>query len=121
MTRRSAALAAIEAVVGINAVGGMVYAVAGAKDVPIEWLDGSPFRDYRMPGIVLGTVVGGTNLAAAAAVAKSHPAARRVSLTAAAVTAGWIAAQFAIIGYRSPLQPAIVGTSLATAYLALAG
>ena len=33
-------------IVAVNAFGGGYYGMAGAKDVPIEWLKGSPFRNY---------------------------------------------------------------------------
>ena len=32
--------------VAINAFGGGYYGMAGAKDVPVEWLEGSPFHNY---------------------------------------------------------------------------
>jgi len=33
--------------VAINAFGGGYYGMAGAKDVPTEWLKGSPFRNHK--------------------------------------------------------------------------
>ncbi|HYI19120.1 MAG TPA: hypothetical protein VD836_10450 [Solirubrobacteraceae bacterium] len=59
MTRRRAsgshaaraALIGIDALIAVNAVGGAWYALAGAPNVPKEWLEGSPFRDYRVPGL----------------------------------------------------------------------
>jgi hypothetical protein len=74
-TRRRRTLAAIEAIVGLNAIGGMAYALGGAKHVPEEWLDGTPFDSSV------------------------------------------IAAQVAMIGYRSPLQPTIAGAGVAVAAL----
>ena len=55
---------------GLNAVAGAWYAIGGAPDVPIEWLEGTPFDDYVIPGLVLGGVVGGTQLGAAFALAR---------------------------------------------------
>ena len=116
--RRRRLLVAIEAVVGVNALGGMAYALGGAKDVPTEWLDGSPFHSYRVPGLVLGAVVGGTSLSAAYLVATEHQAARPAALTSSAVMVGWIASQLAVIGYRSPLQPAVAAVGAAAGWLA---
>ena len=48
--RRRRALAALEAMVGVNALGGMAYALGGAKRVPPQWLDGTPFGSYVVPG-----------------------------------------------------------------------
>lgn len=46
------ALVALEAVVALNAVGGGIYGLAGAKNVPREWLAGSPFHSYTIPSLV---------------------------------------------------------------------
>ena len=116
-TRR--AIAAIDTVVGLSAIGGMVYALRGAEAVPPEWLDGSPFPDYRIPGAYLGTVVGGSCLVAAVAAARDDPRARAPALTSSVAMLSWIGAQVAIIGYRSPLQPAIAAAGVAVGLLAL--
>src|SRR3954447_14915803 len=99
--RRRRALAAINAVVGVNAVCGMAYALAGAEAVPAEWLDGTPFQTYVIPGLYLGLVVGGSCLAAAELSLFDAPHARSASLSSAAAMLSWIAVQIAMIGYRS--------------------
>src|SRR4051794_33454590 len=104
---RRRAIAAIAACVGINALGGMAYALGGAEAVPREWLEGTPFRSYTIPGLYLGVVVGGSCLAAAGLAARDDHRARIAALASAAVMTSWIAAQVAAIGYRSPLQPVI--------------
>src|SRR4051795_11820255 len=105
--RRRRALAAIEGVVAINALGGMTYALGGAAAVPAEWLDGTPFDSYLIPGLYLGVVVGGGCLAAAYATLCHPSRARASALGSSAVMVSWIAAQEAMIGYRTPLQPLI--------------
>lgn len=52
----------------INAFGGGYYGLSGAEGVPVEWLEGSPFRSYFVPSVVLFVVVGGSFLFAAIAV-----------------------------------------------------
>ena len=52
----------------LNAFGGGYYGLAGAAGVPTEWLEGSPFRDYFVPSLILLVVVGGSFLVAAIAV-----------------------------------------------------
>ena len=116
--RRRRALAAIEAVVALNAFGGMVYALGGASQVPTEWLQGTPFESYLIPGLYLGVAVGGTCLGAAWVTLRRPDRARAAALGASAVTVSWILAQVAMIGYRSPLQPLVAVTGLALAYLA---
>ena len=116
--RRRWALAALGAMVGVNALGGMAYALGGAKRVPPQWLDGTPFGSYVVPGLYLGVVVGGSCLTAAYAAVRDHDGARVAALASSAAMVSWIAAQVAMIGYRSPLQPLIAATGLAVAYLA---
>jgi hypothetical protein len=116
--RRRRALAAIEGVVAINALGGMAYALGGAAAVPTEWLDGTPFDSYLIPGLYLGVVVGGGCLAAAYVSLRRPGRARIAGLASSAVMVSWIVAQIATIGYRSPLQPLTAATGLTVAYLA---
>lgn len=112
------ALLALELSTGIAALGGAWYGLAGARAVPVDWLDGTPFRDYRVPSAILGTAVGGSMLAAAGSVAGRGRRRRELSTVAGAVLLGWIGAQVATIGWRSPLQPAYLGVGVATLALA---
>jgi len=52
----------------VNAFGGGYYGLSGAKGVPTEWLNGSPFPDYFVPSLILLVVVGGSFIVAAMAV-----------------------------------------------------
>ena len=61
-------LGALLAFAALNAFGGGYYAISGAPGVPVEWLNGSPFRSYFIPGLILFFVVGGAFLVAAIAV-----------------------------------------------------
>jgi hypothetical protein len=75
-------------------------------------------RQLRRPGVYLGVVVGGSCLLAAYTAARGHHLARPAALASAAVMLTWIAAQVALIGYRSPLQPIIAATGAVVAALA---
>lgn len=92
----------------LNALGGGLYGLAGAVGVPREWLADSPFSDYTIPSLILMFGVGGTFLGAAYAVFAGLPSARRLSVAAGLVVLAWIAAQVAIIGPVSWLQPVMV-------------
>ena len=46
----------------LNAFGGGIYAIMGAENVPVEWLKGSPFTSYFVPGLILFFIVGGSFL-----------------------------------------------------------
>jgi len=89
----------------INAFGGGYYGLAGAEDVPREWLRGSPFADYFIPSLILFAVVGGSFLTATVLVFARSPLDRTAALAAGAIALVWIAAQVAIIGYVSWMQP----------------
>lgn len=90
----------------LNAFGGGYYGMAGAKDVPREWLEGSPFENYFIPSLVLFVVVGGGLLTAAIAVFAGLRLARRAALAAGVVVLGWLAVETLVIGYVSWMQPA---------------
>lgn len=89
----------------LNALAGAYYGLSGAPGVPIEWLEGSPFRDYTIPSLVLGAVVGGAFLLGAVAVFARFRRARLFAGAAAVIVLGWITVQVAILGYVSWMQP----------------
>ena len=103
----------------LNAIGGAWYALGGAPEVPTQWLNGTPFGSYVIPGLVLGAVVGGSQIAAAVAGWRRHPRARTLSLLAALVLLAWIVIQLALIGYHSALQPIVLVWAIVTGALAL--
>lgn len=113
-------LGGLLALVALNAIGGGLYGLAGAEAVPREWLEGSPFDSYFVPSLVLLVLVGGTFSVASLSVARGTRRDRPLALTAGAVALAWIAAQVAIIGYVSWLQPAVALAGLAVIALASA-
>jgi hypothetical protein len=58
---RRIALAAIEACIGVSAIGGGIAFLRGAMGqwLPVAFLQGTPFSDYTIPGLVLAIAVGG--------------------------------------------------------------
>ena len=63
-------LLVIEAIIGLGAIGGGIAILTGAFDqwLPLAWLQGTPFTDYTVPGLVLLIVIGGGMLLAAATI-----------------------------------------------------
>ena len=112
------ALGVLLAFGAINAFAGGYYGLSGANGVPVEWLDGSPFRSYFIPSLILLTVVGGSFVTAAVAVFARFRCARPASLAAAVIVTGWLAAQVAIIGYVSWMQPTTAVVAFAIFVLA---
>jgi hypothetical protein len=99
------ALGLLLAFAALNAFGGGYYGMTGAEGVPTEWLEGSPFHDYFVPGLILFVVVGGAFGVAAVAVLTGVRAARAAALLAGAIVLAWLAVQLSIIGYVSWMQP----------------
>jgi len=97
-------LIVLELLIGVAALGGGVYALSGAKGVSRELLEGSPFKTYFVPGLILLVVVGGSMFAAAGLLLAEASAARTVSLFAGILLVGWIVSQLSIIGHCTRLQ-----------------
>jgi len=56
------ALLALELFVAFWAFAGGIGMMGGGLDLPSEWLEGTPFSDYFIPGLILFIVVGGACL-----------------------------------------------------------
>lgn len=100
-------LAALLLIVAINALGGGYYGMAGAKNVPVEWLEGSPFKSYFIPALFLFVFIGIISLAAAIVVFMNKPYSPLLSYTTGTILLLWIIIQVSIIGFVSWLQPAM--------------
>lgn len=105
-------LAALLALVALNAFAGGYYGMAGAEGVSTEWLRGTPFQDYFVPSLILFVAVGGSSLAAAIAVLRRSRLARWAAFGAAGVLFVWLVVQIAMIGYVSWMQPTFVAVAL---------
>lgn len=99
------ALASIEALIGLCALGGGIAVVTGAfgfdQWLPISWLEGTPFPDYTVPGLILCTVIGGGMLLAASTVFIEREWAVLLSAAMGVVMIGFEAIEAAIID-RNP-------------------
>ena len=93
--------------VALNAFGGGYYGLSGAKDIPTQWLNGSPFTSYFVPSLILFFIVGGSCFLAAIAVFKRHRLGKIMAFISGVIMLVWISVQLFIIGYVSWMQPAI--------------
>ncbi len=91
--------------VAINAFSGGFYGMAGAESVPKEWLKGSPFSSYFIPGLFLFIVVGGSAFLAAIFMLRRHRLARKAAYVCGIIILLWLLVQVIIIGYVSWMQP----------------
>jgi hypothetical protein len=109
--RSARLLILIELFIAANALGGSIFGLAGARGVPREWLEGSPFESYVVPSLILLVAVAGGMTVAASALIVRHRRAAEISIGAGLVLLGWIVVQVLIIPF-SWLQPAFFAGGL---------
>ena len=94
----------------VTSFGGAVLAIAfDGAGVPKEWLANSPFTSYLMPGLILGVIVGGTQLVAAIALLARRHWALLMAAIAGFGMMTWIFVELAIILQYSFLQTLYFG------------
>jgi len=103
--------------IALNAFAGGYYGVAGAEGVPVEWLEGSPFHNFFIPGLILMICVGGSALFAAIAVFRQSEIARKAAFICGVVILAWLAVQVSIIGYVSWMQPVTATVAILILFL----
>lgn len=103
----------VHGLVALTAIAGGIGLTSGLDPFPAEWLVGTPFSTYVVPGLLLAGVVGGSALAASWLLVRRHPDAWLASIVAGAVLTGWIAVEMAIL--QQPTTP----TALEVGYLVL--
>jgi len=103
--------------------GAILGIAANGAGVPLSYLEGSPFTSYALPGLILGVVVGGTQLAGAIAVLASHPAGMLLSAIAGFGMIVWIFVELAVMEQYFWMQSLyfILGIAELAAVLALSG
>lgn len=112
------ALIAVEMFVGLSGIVGGVAMLVGAIQFPVAWLQGSPFSDYTIPGLLLAVVVGGSSLLAAVTVVIRRELSVMLSAAAGLIMAGYEVVEVAIIDQLNWLQ--IVYFALGLAIFGLA-
>jgi len=104
---------------GVGATAGGVALVAAPDgsimQMPVSYLDGSPFADYRIPGLILLGVFGIGSLVAAALVLLRLWYAPLVAFAIGTGQMIWIAVQMSIIPEFSLLQPTMFVVGLVIA------
>ena len=77
-----------------------------SMQIPLHWLQGSPFDDYLIPGLVLLFVLGGVPLIVLYGLWHRYSWARLAALGVGGALVVWIGVQILIIGYQAwpPLQ-----------------
>ncbi|HEX6897575.1 MAG TPA: hypothetical protein VF146_19985 [Bryobacteraceae bacterium] len=91
----------------VNGLGGVAGGIALMNNVmpfPEVWLQGTPFRSYFSPGLILFLLVGCVHLVAAFLLLWRAGLARIASLVAGLVLLGWMAGELKMIGFQAPIQ-----------------
>jgi hypothetical protein len=83
--------------VSLTAVFGGITVSAGIDKFPAEWLTGTVFHSYLLPGLILSVVVGGSATVAAGAVLHSRKAGALSSMVAGVILLGWLAGERLIL------------------------
>jgi hypothetical protein len=117
------ALIVIELFVGLWAVIGGVGLMTGAIPfllMPVEYLQGTPFSDYTIPGLLLLFVVGGSFLFAAATILTGREVGVLASALAGLIVIGFEAVEVAIIDRYAIVLPNAVPQQVIMSVLGLA-
>lgn len=113
-------MVALESIVAASAVYGGIGLIVNGMGMPRDWLDGTPFRSWVLPGLFLLAFVALPMASAATAEVFGGRAAYRLSVVAGATLIGWIGAQVVILQRYFFLQPILLaagGVVLVLAWL----
>lgn len=69
----------------------------GILNLPLSLLDGTPFKDFLIPGILLTTIVGGVNLLAVFYNMQRHANRYNWAMAGGIIICGWIVVQMILI------------------------
>ncbi|MGD0018036.1 MAG: hypothetical protein ABSD62_02170 [Candidatus Limnocylindrales bacterium] len=95
------ALFVLDLSAAVSAVIGGIAVAVNVDSFPREWLAGSPFSDYVLPGAILAVVVGGTAAFAAATAARGPRVGAPASVVAGLVLVGWISGELLVLNQNS--------------------
>ena len=109
----------VQAFVALTALAGGAVLMIGALDAgfssswtpPAEYLEGSPFPSYLVPGVILAVVIGGGHVFAFAELERRRPWALLAAAAAGFALLIWIFVQMAVIPF-SVLQAVYFGAGL---------
>jgi hypothetical protein len=92
-------------------IGSVAPDLATVLSPPPDYLEGSPFDSYVVPGLVLASVLGGVHLVAFVLLARRHRRALLATVVAGYAAVIWIVVQMTIIPF-SVLQAIYVALGL---------
>jgi len=99
--------------VSVSAIAGSL-ALFGRFHPPLEWLAGSPFHSYLIPGVILLFAIGGSYLLAGITLWRRSKFSSEISATAGFTMLIWIFVQISVIKHTSWLQSFYFAVGLLT-------
>lgn len=90
--------------IALTAIGGGAALLTGMEGerFPLEWLQGSIFKDYTVPGLLLAVVVGGSALLACITIFRKLNAGILAAMAAGLSMMGFIIGEFLILKQVPP-------------------
>lgn len=114
-------LAMLQGVIGLGAIGGGAFLILDpsgeSMGFSLELLQGSPFKNYLIPGLFLFLVNGVGSLVGSGLTARRNSLAGSLALVLGLILMAWIVIQVAIIGLATGLQPLFFALGLVEAIL----
>jgi|SRR5947209_8583822 len=111
-------LGILELAIAASAGYGGIGLMYNGMGMPSDWLAGTPFHSWFLPGLALLLGIGGSQLLAAYALLRGWPAARLVAIGAGAVLIVWIVVQVLVLQRFHVMQPTILLLGAVVAALA---
>jgi len=98
------AIGVITGFIALTAIGGGIALLSGAEGsrFPLEWLQGTPFKDYTIPALLLTIVVGGSSLSACITMFRNLKSSIVLSLVAGSIMVGFIVVEVLILKQIPP-------------------
>jgi hypothetical protein len=87
--------------VALTAMFGGLTLALGFDKFPADWLNGTLFRSYLIPALILAVLVGGSATAAAVAALRRASTGALVSMLAGAILLCWLAGERLILPSRA--------------------
>ena len=111
--------------IALTAIGGGIALLTGAEAnrFPAEWLEGTPFKDYTIPALLLAIAVGGSSLVACVTILRGQNAGTPASMLAGLIMMGYIVVEVLILKQAppgpTPIEIMYFGLGLAVFLLAV--
>jgi peptidoglycan/LPS O-acetylase OafA/YrhL len=90
--------------IALTAIGGGIALLSGAEGerFPLEWLQGTPFKDYTIPALLLTFIVGGSSLIACITIFKNLETGVLLASSSGMIMVGFIVVEVLILKQTPP-------------------